>query len=197
LQYHSDFILDEWVDGKLLPKGTVVFVNVWGLHHDKTKIPDSDVFDPDHYKGRTASSSEYANSADYENRDHYGFGEFMLAFLSYLTPLLTYLATGNGRRLCPGIHLADRNLWHAISKLLWAFNFERPIDPQTGKPIALDTTVETGYREGLTMCPYEFPCKTTIRSEARRQVILKDLEEARANFFPQYEKVDLFMPKEQ
>ncbi|KIW98747.1 uncharacterized protein Z519_00410 [Cladophialophora bantiana CBS 173.52] len=168
---------DEWVDGKLLPKGTVVFVNVWGLHHDETKFPDSDTFDPDHYKGRIALSSEYANSADYENRDHYGFG--------------------NGRRLCPGIHLADRNLWHAISKLLWAFNFEKKIDPQTGKLVALDTTVETGYREGLTMCPYEFPCKTTIRSETRRQVILKDLKEAQTNFFPQYEKVDLFMPKKQ
>jgi hypothetical protein len=70
-------------------------------------------------------------------------------------------------------------------------------DPQTGKPIALDTTVETGYREGLTMCPYDFPCKITLRSEARRRVISKDLEEAQTNFFPQYEKAGLFMPQEQ
>ena len=98
--------------------------------------------------------------------------------------------------MCPGIHLADRNLWHAITKLLWAFKFEKQIDPQTGKPFTLDTTVETGYREGLTMCPYEFPCRVKIRSETRRQAIMKDLKEAQINLFPQYEKVDLFMPKQ-
>lgn len=65
---------DQWVDGKFIPKGTVLFVNVWGLHHDEEKFPDSHTFDPDHYKGRTLSAAEYANSADYENRDHYGFG---------------------------------------------------------------------------------------------------------------------------
>ncbi|KAK4944566.1 hypothetical protein LTR10_016000 [Elasticomyces elasticus] len=167
----SDYA-NQWVDGKFLPKGTVLFVNVWGLHHDEAKFPDSHTFDPDHYKGRTLSAAEYANSADYENRDHYGFG--------------------NGRRLCPGIHLADRNLWHAITKLLWAFNVEPKTDPKTGKPIVPDASVETGYREGLTMCPYEFPAKITIRSETRRQVILKDLAEAQANFFPKYEKADLF-----
>jgi cytochrome P450 len=75
----SNAIADEWVDGKLLPKGAVVFVNVWGLHHDEMKFSNSDVFDPDHYRGRTASPAEYANSADYENRDHYGFGRSRLS----------------------------------------------------------------------------------------------------------------------
>src|ERR1700733_6302398 len=32
--------------------------------------------------------------------------------------------TGAGRRLCPGIHLAERNLFIAMAKLLWAFSFE-------------------------------------------------------------------------
>ncbi len=172
-----------------------MFVNVWGLHHDETKFPDPDTFDPDHYKGRTASSAEYANSADYENRDHYGFGKFPFSRPEVLQ--IPTVSTGNGRRLCPGIHLADRNLWHAITKLLWAFKFEMKIDQQTCKPITLDTSVETGYREGLTMCAYEFPCDIILRSGARRQVILKDLKEAQTNFFPRYEKVDLFMPKKE
>lgn len=66
--------IDEWVDGKFLPKGTVCLINVWGLHHDESKYPDSDSFNPDHYKGRTLLAAEYANAADYENRDHYGYG---------------------------------------------------------------------------------------------------------------------------
>ncbi len=62
------------MDGKFLPKGTVCFLNVWGLHHDEAQFPNSDTFDPDRYKGRTLLAADYANSADYENRDHYGYG---------------------------------------------------------------------------------------------------------------------------
>ncbi|KAK5727913.1 hypothetical protein LTR17_012336 [Elasticomyces elasticus] len=164
---------DEWVDGKLLPKGTVIFVNVWGLHHDETKFENPNVFEPDRYAGRIGSSSGYANSADYENRDHYGFG--------------------NGRRLCPGIHLADRNLWHAISKILWAFEIKPKIDPHTSKPMKLDTSVETGYREGLTMCPYEFPCEIVARSAARSGLVSEALKEAQRDVFPQYERTEHFM----
>jgi cytochrome P450 len=127
----------------------VAFVNVWGLHHDENKIKDPDVFNPDRYAGRIGSSAESANSADYENRDHYGFGEFCRSPQISLAWLIVRI--GNGRRLCPGIHLADRNLWHAISKILWAFEVKPKIDPQTGKSFKLDTSVETGYREGLTM----------------------------------------------
>lgn len=71
---------DQWVDGKFLPKGTVLFVNVYGLHQDESKFPHPNTFDPDHYKGRTLLAAEYANSADYENRDHYGFGSFIEDF---------------------------------------------------------------------------------------------------------------------
>lgn len=189
---------DEWIDGKFLPKGTIIFTNVWGkqttlllsrsrshiiltfagslgLHHDESKYPDSHIFDPDRYAGRIGSSAEYANSADYENRDHYGFG--------------------NGRRLCPGIHLADRNVWHVICKMLWAFDIKPKIDSETGQPIPVDTNVETGYREGLTMCPYEFPCDIVVRSEKRAQLITESLEKAKADVFPKYERAEFFMPE--
>lgn len=106
---------------------------------------------------------------------------------------LTYsLLQGNGRRLCPGIHLADRNLFHAISKILWAFNIEKATDPKTGKPVEPDTSMVTGYREGLTACAYEFPVKLTVRSPAKRKTILKEHDDAKANVFPDYEKTAIF-----
>lgn len=74
---------DQWIDGKFLPKGAVLFVNVYGLHQDETKFPTPNTFDPDHYKGRTLLAAEYANSADYENRDHYGFGTSDLSCLPW------------------------------------------------------------------------------------------------------------------
>lgn len=74
---------DEWIDGKFLPKGTTLFLNVWGLHHDEAKFgADHDVFDPDHFKGQTLLAAELANSADPEQRDHFGYGMFCIASLS-------------------------------------------------------------------------------------------------------------------
>lgn len=45
------------------------------------------------------------------------------------------------------------------------------IDEKTGKPIVPDTSIVTGYREGLTACADKFLIKMTVRSEARRKAI--------------------------
>lgn len=44
---------------------------------------------------------------------------------------------GAGRRLCQGIHIAERSLFLGISGLLWAFNFTKPLG-HDGKPITPD-----------------------------------------------------------
>ncbi|PNY24206.1 Fumitremorgin C synthase [Tolypocladium capitatum] len=101
---------DDWIDGQFIPKGTIVIINAWGMHHDEKRFPNPDTFDPDHYKGQTTLAPELAAAADYESRDHYGYG--------------------SGRRICPGIHLAERNLFLGIAKLIWAFSIEPAVDEQ-------------------------------------------------------------------
>jgi hypothetical protein len=141
------------------------------LHHDENRFPNHNVFDPDHFKDKTALAAEYANK-DEDARDHYGYG--------------------NGRRLCPGIHLADRNLFHVISKILWAFDLEMAEDPTTGQKIKPDIDIVTGYREGLTACANPFPIKMTVRSEARRKAIMEAYEDAKENVFRNLEGMDIF-----
>ena len=48
------------------------------------------------------------------------------------------LSQGNGRHLCPGIHLTDQNLFHAIAKILWAFDLRNGIDEKTEWTIVPD-----------------------------------------------------------
>ncbi|KAK5655502.1 hypothetical protein OQA88_5773 [Cercophora sp. LCS_1] len=156
---------DDWVDGKFLPKGSDIFINVFAMHHDEKRFPNPDVFDPDHYKGVTALASELA-SGDYANRDHYGYG--------------------SGRRICPGIHLAERNLFLAIAKLVWAFNIG-PGKDAAGKVIEPDVSHETGYCSGFLVCAEDFPCTITLRSEARKETILREAERARTEIFSKYE----------
>jgi len=46
---------------------------------------------------------------------------------------------GAGRRMCPGIHVAERSMYTAVVRLLWSFNIKRALD-ENGKftPIERD-----------------------------------------------------------
>lgn len=160
--------VDDWIDGYFIPKDTVVIINAWGLHHDETRYPHPDTFDPDHYKGMTALAPELAASSDYNARDHYGYG--------------------SGRRICPGIHLAERNLFLAISKIIWAFTIE-PEKDSLGNEIEPDFSPMTGYSEGFLVCARPFPCKITLRSGNRGVTISKEYELAQKDIFSQYDVI--------
>jgi cytochrome P450 family 619 len=58
----------------------------------------------DRYIGPELLAFDYAVSAEYGDRGHYVYC--------------------SGRRLYPGIHLAEWSLFIAVAKLLWAFDFE-------------------------------------------------------------------------
>jgi len=144
---------DDWVDGKFLPKGTVIIVNAWGMHHDPKRFANPDAFDPDHFAGCTTLAAELANGA-WEKRDHYGYGV--------------------GRRFCPGVHLAERNLFLAMAKLFWAFDISSKIIP--------DTDPLTGYSEGFLVCVNDYDADFKPRSEGKRRTILREYEEAKPVF---------------
>ncbi|KIK54002.1 hypothetical protein GYMLUDRAFT_264859 [Collybiopsis luxurians FD-317 M1] len=98
-------------EGHFIPKNTLVVLNCWTLHHNEERYKDAMHFNPDRYLGDNLSCAESAKLANVMERDHWTFGA--------------------GRRICPGIHVAERELWLAISQLLWSFNFhalpEEPI----------------------------------------------------------------------
>ncbi|RDB27130.1 hypothetical protein Hypma_004573 [Hypsizygus marmoreus] len=98
--------------GQFIPKDTVVVLNTYTMHHDPQRHPDPHTFNPDRYIKDSTTSSESANLANAYERDHWMFGV--------------------GRRICPGMWVAEREVWLAISRMLWAFKMEEipgePID---------------------------------------------------------------------
>jgi hypothetical protein len=74
-----------------------------------------------------------------------------------------------------------------MAKLLWGFSFDKATDAETGKPIELDLDVVTGYEDGLTISVKPFPCLIAPRSQARRETIMKEYEEAKVNVFSKYD----------
>jgi cytochrome P450 len=69
---------------------------------------------------------------------------------SFKRPHFTF---GAGRRVCPGFHVAQRGLFIATSRLLWAFKFERALD-DSGRPIPIEQDAVTA---GLIVRPVPFP----------------------------------------
>jgi len=102
----EDFVYN----GMYIPGDTVIVLNCFSLHHNEERYPDSWSFQPERFLGDDLSSTESSKLADPLARDHWAFGA--------------------GRRICPGMIVAERELWLAISRLLWCFTFhEVPNEP--------------------------------------------------------------------
>lgn len=94
------------------------------------------------------TSIEAANNPDPTKRDHYVFGA--------------------GRRRCQGMHIADRSLFLAISRLLWAFDFDRVVSAEMGRDIIPDAEDVT---EGIMSIPSPFPVRIVPRSTERAEAV--------------------------
>ncbi|RYP04548.1 hypothetical protein DL765_010156 [Monosporascus sp. GIB2] len=144
-------IRDDEYMGYKIPKGAGVMYNVWAIGHDPKRHPDPRRFDPARWAHDSQTSAEAANNPDATKRDHFVFGA--------------------GRRLCQGMHIADRSLFLAISRLLWAFDFRRPVDESTGQEIVPDMEELT---EGFFMVPKPFRAHIVPRSEYKAQRVREE-----------------------
>jgi cytochrome P450 len=129
---------DEYM-GYTIPKGAGVMWNVWAIHNDPQRHPDPRRFDPIRYINDKQTAAQAANNPDASQRDHLVFGA--------------------GRRLCQGMHIAERSLFLAIARLLWTFDFQIPKDQP--KPDAGDLT------EGMLVCPRPFAARIVPRDDRK------------------------------
>ncbi|EIN04045.1 cytochrome P450 [Punctularia strigosozonata HHB-11173 SS5] len=103
---------DMTYEGYLIPRGSTMIVNLWGIYHDSDVFEDPEMFSPDRYL-----KSEYGTKSDVDPSD-----------FRHSMPF------GAGRRICPGRHLADNTIRINTMDLIWAFNFAPLVNDATGKP---------------------------------------------------------------
>ena len=124
--------------------------------HPKNANPED--FVPERFEEHPSLAPEYA-AGKWEARDHYGYGA--------------------ARRICPGIHLAERNMLLSIAKLIWALRFERGGGTNDCDPV-------TGYHQGFLYCAKEYSCKIVPRGEWVREVLDREFEEAEKGVFSRF-----------
>ena len=115
---------DDWYEGQHIWKGTIILPNLTALSQDPELYPEPTEFHPERFAGHNLSAAESAIHPDYRQRDHFHYGF--------------------GRRLCPGIHVAEASLFIVIARLLWAYD----ITAKPGHPLSMkdkQCIFETSY----------------------------------------------------
>ncbi|EXJ70408.1 uncharacterized protein A1O5_06476 [Cladophialophora psammophila CBS 110553] len=146
---------DDTYNGWKIPKGSTIINNVWGIHMDPNRSPEPRRFNPDRYIGDNTTLYESANGEPLK-RDNFNFGA--------------------GRRLCQGVHIAERSLYLGMSRILWGFHLRKALD-KAGNPITPDINDLVG---GITVHPRQYPIDIVPKSPERTSIIrqaVKDAEE--------------------
>jgi cytochrome P450 len=149
---------DDIYMGYRIPKGAGIFCNVYTIHNDETRFPDPRRFDPDRFKDDQGDLFFTATSP--EHRGTWGFGA--------------------GRRSCQGLHIAERSLFLAMSRILWAFDIVQAKDEE-GRDIVPDPSKVT---QGFVCMPEPYKATIRPRSAEKAALIRKYWEEAQADLDP-------------
>ncbi|OBT82018.1 hypothetical protein VE02_09812 [Pseudogymnoascus sp. 03VT05] len=135
----TSLIQDDEYEGYKFPKGTVFTWNAWAIALSEKEYPQAERFWPDRFL-----------NADLDN------------------PLKGHWAFGAGRRVCVGWKVGEMNVWIAIARLLYCFDFaEDPIHK-----------IDTMTIPQITNNSAPFHVKITPRSDAHAALVERECAEA-------------------
>lgn len=109
------------------------------IHWDTSIHSDPDSFLPERYLDKPLSAAEYINVKDASERDHFTYGA--------------------GRRVCPGVHVAEKSLYINIARVIWGFDIAKRKD-SSGAVLEPDMSMVRGFLS----VPKPFECSITPRS---------------------------------
>ncbi|CAL5004593.1 unnamed protein product [Urochloa decumbens] len=92
------------VEGYMIPAGTTVMINAWGIGRDPGFWEDPEEFKPE----RFLEGGGHAAHVEYRGQD------------------FNYIPFGSGRRICPGMNFGIASLEMMLANLLYHFDWEVP-----------------------------------------------------------------------
>jgi len=113
------------------------------------------MFEPARFLRKPLPAAEYINANDPKDRDHFTYGA--------------------GRRVCPGVHVAERSLYINIARTLWGFDIAKVRD-SAGRIVEPDQTMVRGFLS----VPVKFDADFNVRSGRHQETIRRAFAEAQA-----------------
>jgi len=132
---------DSIVRGYFVPKGSLIVTNLWAMLHDPEIYPDPLKFDPE----RHISAPGKVTQRDPRT-----------------------ICFGYGRRICPGMYLAEASLFCTISNVLAVFNISKAVEN------GIEITPVHENTSGTISHPEPFKYKIEPRSQKTLSIISED-----------------------
>lgn len=140
-----------------IPAGTNVHPNQWAIHRDPALYPGPEEFKPDRWL-----SSDYPTYREP---------------LTQYPNIQNYSSFGFGRRICPGMHIAERSLYILIARIAWACDLKKKVGSD-GKEIEVPLY---DYCDGFNVQPNWFSFDLKVRSQDRWNVVKEAYEREMEN----------------
>jgi cytochrome P450 len=132
---------DDIHDGYYIPKGSLVMPNVWFMLNDPRTYANPSQFNPERFLAKVGKEPEMA-----PRTVCYGFG----------------------RRICPGLHLADASIWISTVMSLAVFDISKVVEN------GVEITPDVDPLPGTISHPKPFKCSIKPRSAAAIRLIEQD-----------------------
>lgn len=140
---------DQVIDGVLYPKGATVFQNTWFMFRDERYFDQPHEFMPERFLNSPFGTRPGVVD-DPARRDT--------------------LLWGSGRRVCPGQIAAKASIEVICPYLLWAFDFERVVDPVTGH----ESQPAFKFEHGIVAVPEKIPCRIVPKSQRHVETVRRE-----------------------
>lgn len=132
---------DDIHDGYYIPKGSLVLPNIWFMLNDPRTYANPSQFNPERFLAKDGKESET------EPRT---------------------MCFGFGRRVCPGLHLADASIWISTAMSLAVFDISKVVEN------GVELTPEVDPLPGTASHPKPFKCSIKPRSATALGLIEQD-----------------------
>ncbi|KAK3986818.1 putative cytochrome P450 17A1 [Cladorrhinum sp. PSN332] len=137
---------DDWYKGMFIPKGSTVIASLWSIHLNEKDFPDPHTFKPERFLDK---KREYPGTTGHS-------------------------AFGWGRRICPGMHLAQSSVTINVARMIWAFDI-KPARDENGKDVEVDIFA---FTDGFNSVPLPFQCDIKPRSKKHAEIVTRQSRSA-------------------
>ncbi|KAG1779292.1 cytochrome P450 [Suillus placidus] len=132
---------DDIHDGYYIPKGSLIVPNIWFMLNDPETYANPSEFSPERFLAKDGKEPETDPRA---------------------------FCFGFGRRICPGVHLADASIWISAVMSLAVLDVSKVVEN------GVEITPEVDPSSGLISHPKPFKCSIKARSDKAFALIQQD-----------------------